>query len=336
MSESLGTFLERMTMWKKVNEGSSSLTANSLEVLESALWLFAGGRYAQALVASHNAVELAFKGELEGIHRLLIAETGKLDYTTLKSLLKESFLKHRTGKNIEIRDFDYERTIGFEKCLERLSDLYPLVKSSTSKLKRLQELRNHIVHSGADRGGDSDYVEALFRISFPFLRSFFLESIDLDIATLLGENIYREIEVAEAACIELTRLGRSCVPAGITVAKAVIHRSVEFPLPMDEDGNIEDYSEFTDRVGESIRARLAPGRIVQVDCKICGSWHAYAAIGDVDEDSPVASEPLALACAECGLKISESDSPLASIHFGVVPVEQIAASIDEFFGPSTP
>src|ERR1700682_5144524 len=100
---------------EKVKRLKSRLLVSALGVIEAACWLIAGDQYAQALVAFDSAIELVLKGELERIHRILIADTKKLDeFKTLKSLLKDAFLQHPSGKDLIIPDLDFERTIYFE------------------------------------------------------------------------------------------------------------------------------------------------------------------------------------------------------------------------------
>ena len=83
-----GHFLEER---RKVNQLSSRLLKSAVDVIEAAYWLVAGNQFAQALVMFDNAIEIVLKGELERIHRILIADTKNLDYAALKSLLKDAF-----------------------------------------------------------------------------------------------------------------------------------------------------------------------------------------------------------------------------------------------------
>ena len=54
----------------KLRELHSPLAVSAMESLDAALWLLGGWRIPQSLSLLHNAIELAFKGELEHIHDL--------------------------------------------------------------------------------------------------------------------------------------------------------------------------------------------------------------------------------------------------------------------------
>jgi hypothetical protein len=75
---------------------------SSFESFMAALWLITDDNFPQALSLLHNSIELAFKAELEQIHPLLIADSKRLDYETLKIYLREEFLKHPRGLHINI------------------------------------------------------------------------------------------------------------------------------------------------------------------------------------------------------------------------------------------
>jgi hypothetical protein len=144
--------------FKKAAETTSQLLVNCLESMDAALWLISGDRIPQALVMLHNSIEMAFKSELERIHRVLIADNRRLDYKALKSLLKDAFHAHPRGREMKIPDFDMERTIVFADAMERVSELYPIVGTWETKLKRAQYLRNDIVHYGSSPKAGTDYV----------------------------------------------------------------------------------------------------------------------------------------------------------------------------------
>jgi hypothetical protein len=59
----------------KVKQLNSRLLMSAVSVLDAAWWLIGGNRFEQALVMLDNAIELVLKGELERIHRILIADT---------------------------------------------------------------------------------------------------------------------------------------------------------------------------------------------------------------------------------------------------------------------
>lgn len=74
----IGDLYGRIEQKRKVAETAPQLLFSCLESIDAALWLIVGNRKAQALVSMHNSVELAFKAELECIHRALIADYKKL------------------------------------------------------------------------------------------------------------------------------------------------------------------------------------------------------------------------------------------------------------------
>jgi hypothetical protein len=97
---------------KKLQELNSRLLLSSADFIDSSLWLVAGDRLPQALVMLHNAIEVALTGELERIHKILIANTKELgDFRALKSLLREAFMKHPSGTDVDIPEFHIEKTI---------------------------------------------------------------------------------------------------------------------------------------------------------------------------------------------------------------------------------
>jgi hypothetical protein len=74
----------------------------------------------------HNAIEVALKGELERIHKILIESTKELgDFRALKSLLIEAFMRHPSGTGVGIPEFDIEKNIYFEEAFDRVAGLYP-------------------------------------------------------------------------------------------------------------------------------------------------------------------------------------------------------------------
>ncbi len=111
---------------EKLRELNSRLLLSGLDFIDASLWLIAGDRLPQALVMLHNAIEVALKGELERIHKILIANSKELsDFRALKSLLRDAFMKHPSGSGVEIPEFDIEKTIYFEEAFDRVAELYP-------------------------------------------------------------------------------------------------------------------------------------------------------------------------------------------------------------------
>jgi hypothetical protein len=67
------------------------------------------------------------KAELENIHRALVADTRQLSYTMLKSLLRNAFNQHPSGRKLEIPEADVEKTITFFEAVDRVRELHPSV-----------------------------------------------------------------------------------------------------------------------------------------------------------------------------------------------------------------
>jgi hypothetical protein len=336
MSESLYEFLGRLNSSETAQALGSPLSATALEVLESALWLAAGGRASQALSLAHNSIELALKGELEGIHRVLIADSRQLDYKSLKSLLKESFLQHRAGRHLDIVEFDIEKTITFSECIKRVLDLYPDLQVWQPALHRIQISRNDIVHQGGDPRRISEYTALLYCDAIPFLKHFYSAAHDFSLADLIGPLVNKQLEIAEIVCKTRIKKGRTCVGMGKTVRSAILHRDVQFPLPVDADDNVEYHSAYAVATEQSVRSKLAArvgGWVMQIECKVCGSFRAFASIANLDHDDPTESVPSAIACAECGVEVAPEDEPLAEQLIGPISEAAIRKSLEDFYGP---
>lgn len=332
MPEYILHYAERIAEWKKAQSASSQLLTNALELIDSALWLVAGGRNSQAVSALHNSIELIFKAELERVHRVLIAD--KFDYKSLKSLLKDAFLKHPQGKSLVIEDYDLEKTITFTEALCRTKDLYPQIGKWDRHLKRLQSARNDIVHYGSDPNKIDDYVFLIAAVAFPFLAEFLASSNGIDLRKLVGRDIYREVDVANAVCLDMQNNGTTQFRTALkTVQRAVLYRNVEFPQPADADGWIKDNFDREFEAAESLKAELRgrwEGEVIDAPCHICGSIHAFAEIENFEETGVRDMAPLSLACAVCGLDLSRTDTPLPQIHYGVIS----AADIEELMRES--
>ena len=153
-----------------------------------------------------NAIEVSLQGELDRIHRILIANTKELnDFRTLKSLLRDAFLKHPPGGCVDIPEFDIEKTIYFDEALDRVAELYPglrqawrkrLTSSRGGHQDSLHSLRNNIVHNGSNCEASGRYAEAIADTAFPFLEERFqrITGNTVSLPHLLMEWIYREVE----------------------------------------------------------------------------------------------------------------------------------------------
>lgn len=335
MPEYIVHYAERVAEMRKAQTAPSQLLTNALELIDGALWLVAGGRESQAVSALHNAIELVFKAELERIHRVLIADNKRLDYKSLKSLLKDAFLNHPQGKSLIIEDYDLEKTITFSEALDRTKDLYPQVVKWERHLKRLQFARNDIVHYGSDPNKKDEYVFLISVVALPFLVEFLAASNEIDLRKLIGQDIYREVDIALAVCLDIQKNQKTVFRNALkTVERAILYRNVEFPQPTDSEGWIKDNNDREFETAESLKRELRgrwQGEIVDAPCKICGSIHAFAEIEEFDETVPSEMPPLSLACAVCGLDLSREDTPLPQIHYGVISADDIENSMQKSY-----
>jgi hypothetical protein len=322
---------------RKAKSASSQLVVSTLDHIDGALWLIAGGFVAQALVCLHGGIELVLKCELEKIHRALIADNGKLDYSSLKSILKESFQAHPKGRLMAINDFDLEKTITFSEAIKRSKDLYPSIAGWEKRLYRLRDARNDIAHYGGDLEKDGEYAAIIVSVAFPFLEEFLADSNDINLSAYLGSALTRELEVAKTLYMRL-RKTPDAMPAYIlkTVSRAVLYRNVDFPKPTDSDGWVIDDGVDELTVGELLKKSLRSGwdgELIGVECKICDSMNAFVGIEEVLEDHYVDQTttfvPQFLECARCGLQITRFDLHLAEEHFGRLSLK----TVDDYLDP---
>lgn len=321
----------------KAHASTSQLVVSALDHIDGGVWLIAGGQFAQALLCFHSAIELVLKCELEKIHRALIADYGKLDYTALKSLLKEAFQTHPKGRLMAIDDFDLDKTITFDEAFKRSRDLFPTLAEWERKLKRLKDCRNDIAHYGGDLGRSGEYAGVILSIAIPFLEAFLAESSEISLSAYLGPVVVRELKVAESLRARLLPLSKDS-PAYIlkTVAAAVLYRNVESPKPTDSNGWVFDSGRDEFEAAERLHRALVGrwnGAVIGVECRICGCSSAFVGIEAVLEDhykdDTTTFVPQFLACSGCGLQISPSDVHLAEEHFGRMSLK----TVDDFLDP---
>jgi hypothetical protein len=207
-----GSFLSERS---KLDEMNSRLLSSAVGFMDAALWLIGGDRLSQAVVMLDNAIEVALKGELERIHKILIADAKSLnDFRTLKSLLKDAFRVHPSGSALDIPDFDIERTIYFDDAFDRVAELYPglrdkwrkrLTPSKGGYKDSLHAMRNDIVHYGGDLSASGEYAAAIVEIAFPFLDDLLdlITAGQVALRYVVMEWIFREMEVARAVLTDL-------------------------------------------------------------------------------------------------------------------------------------
>lgn len=326
-------YAKRLSEWKKASESLSQLLVSCLESIDASLWLIAGGRVPQALVMLHNSIELAFKAELERIHRVLIADNRKLDYTALKSLLKNLFEAHPRGKQINIPDFDMEKTINFTEAMKRIEELYPLIGNWKSGLERLQLRRNDIVHYGTNIEKNGEYVGIIATVAFPFLELFLQESSNISIENMVTPEIFREIEVAKNVC---NRLKQENYPIESyvlkTISKKMLYTHVDWPEVTDEEGNIIDNGEKDFMLAMNLRKIISSkweDSYVERSCHICDSISTFVKVAPITKPNKKLLA-LAVRCPKCDLNISENDRYLAENHVGKFSEKEVESFFKEF------
>ncbi|WP_155983845.1 MULTISPECIES: hypothetical protein [unclassified Thioalkalivibrio] len=320
MAKYIEHIMERDREWRKAEESSSQLIKNALEAVDGAIWLVAGRRYALAVTSLHNSVELIFKAELEKIHRILIADNRRLDYKTLKRLLRDAFKQHPQGADMDIEEFDIDRTITFADSFDRVMDLYPRLNDWKTEIKRLQAVRNDIVHYGGDLSKREEYEYLIAAVAIPLLSEFLSDSSDIDLSAFLGRDVSRELDVAKKVCRLRGNVGRSVeIDALKTVRAVVLFREVDFPEPTDSDGWIQGADEREAEAASSLRAELRKefkGNLIESSCRICGSAYCLVGFVDAEETEGDDSWPVVVACPGCGLSLSRDESLLVREHYG--------------------
>jgi hypothetical protein len=331
-----GRFLEE---YKKIQRLNSRLFTSAVGVLEASFWLIGGNRFAQALVMLDNAIELILKGELERIHRILIADTKNLgDFQTLKSLLKEAFRQHPNGNNINIPDFDIERTIYFEPAFDRVAELYPGLRDRWRKQllptkggggDSLHGLRNDIVHYGGDRALDGRYVAAIVEIALPFLEEMLRlvtghEPSPINLRNLLMEWVYQYVEVARSVLKDLREHGQEPKAYAIApLAHQIVWTHTQWPSPQDGQDTIrvgDEWYEFANR--QKSPSGWQTDFMLDINCPICGSTsrdqaHIPAKVL-IDEESLLELKtivPTGFMCYLCGFSVDPTTQPYLAKHF---------------------
>jgi hypothetical protein len=319
----IGDYGAHLNEWEKAAEGNSQLLVNCLASIDSSLWLIAGGRIPQALVMLHNSVEVAFKAELERIHPVLISDS-KLDYNALKSLLKDAFHSHPRGQQMNIPDYDMERTITFVEAMNRVSELYPSVNSWKAKLKHAQSLRNNIVHYGSRPQEAGRYADSIVTTLFPFLQAFLQEASGIDLGNIVTQPVYRELQVAKRVCERLLQENQSIgIYVLTTVRLTMLHIYVDWPSLSDITGVDDREDEFQMAAAMKIKVeREWADGYIERSCRICSSASLFVKVEPVIEPQH-SLLVLAAKCSHCGLDINEKYRYLAEYHIGEPSQEEI-------------
>jgi len=334
---------------EKLKRLDSRLLMSAVNIIEAAYWLIGGNRYPQALVMLDSAIELILKGELERIHRILIADSRNLDFKALKGLLKEAFLQHPSGRDMDIQEFDIERTIYFDTAFERVAELYPDIKGWRKRLldkggdsDALHALRNEIVHYGGDDANSGKYVAAIVEIALPFIEKMLAlitqhEESPVSLPHLLMEWIYREVGVAQAVLKELRENGLP--PASYPLAPLAHHilwSHTRWPSPEDGLDTLEGSGKWDDLVA---RRRFPAGwnsdLTIEVSCPICGSTASdgsYVPARVLIDSEPLDRKilvPEGFLCYVCGYEIRPRERYLAKHFAPPIAPEQAAAFLKD-------
>lgn len=338
---------------EKVKQLKSRLLVTAVDMIEAAYWLIAGDQYAQALVLLDNAIELVLKGELERIHRILIADAKNLDnFQTLKSLLKDAFLQHPSGKSLAIPEFDIERTIYFETAFDRVLDLYPSIGKWRKRLlskgandNSMHALRNDIVHYGGDPTARGLYVAAIVEIALPFLEELLLlitqhEPEPVRLSFLLMEWVYREVNVAKAVLNDLKT--NDSPPAAYALAPLAHHilwTNTRWPRPQDDLDMITTHG-WTEWEEFARRQKYPKGwdedLVLEVKCPICdsdpgeGSMILAKALIEAEALDQQQVLPEGFLCYVCGLLIEPSERYLARHFVPPIPKETAKEFLSSF------
>lgn len=327
----IGDYVARLSEQKKALRSTAPLLGSCFDCIDASLWLIAGGRIPQALSLLHNGIELALKAELERIHRVFIVDNRKLDYQTLKSLLKEAFQSHPHGAQMEIPDFDVEYTITFSEAMKRVKDLYkPLINRWQPQLEAQRKLRNDMVHFGSKPEDEARYAEAIATVAFPFLEKFLEESNQISLEKLVTPGVYRELRVARKVYERLNKEGREPAVYPLkTVAVKVLYDNVEWPKAADDEGwGLVMKAE----VGLAIEAEKEVQHEwdywIKTECTICDYFQTFVKVKP--SAKPIRSlTPLAVRCPRCNLNIYEKEAFLAEYHVGDLGGEVVKKFFEE-------
>lgn len=315
---------------RRIVEGRSQLLVYCLDLVESALWSIAGRQDAQAIVQLDGCIEILFKAELEAIHRVLVADTRRLDYEGLKRLLRDAFHAHPRGQNLQIEDYDIEQTITFAEAKKRVRDLIPTIKTWEKDIDRLHEARNEIVHYGPDRGRAGDYSRMLATVAFPFISEMLTQVAGVDFERLVTPPVQRELVVAKQVCDAARGDGVDVGPYCLrTVRWKVLHDRVQWPDPDDDAESVsEDWREdaMIERVRRRFEKRWDP--TLEHYCRICGFYLAFVAV-EAELEPVRRLVPKAFVCPKCGLEIGDNDLYLAAMHIDDIPADKSEALLKD-------
>ena len=322
-----GKFIETL-------ESKKSPTAlSALDSLDAAFWLLSRYKISQSLFLFHHSIELTLKGLLEEVHIILTAD--RPDYNIAKWIAKERLANHALGQRINVtgspEQYDPRRTCNFETAFKRVSEMIDFPSETSKSLKKLNNLRNEIVHFG-DKGRDiKDCIDVILNIIWPFLKSFYQKAYDLKIEDFIFHPLAREINIAQGY-FNLTKENKALPVKNIfhpfSIRKNLDHILGSANLLIDEKGYQIDLSEERFEINQKIYDKFDSkwsllGKNV-IDCVICGDSEIIVSVYHPEEISDkeiVYAE--ALYCPHCGLNLDESYEELARLHFGPITEERL-------------
>lgn len=317
----------------------SPLLASSIETLDAATWVMAGGSHAQAVSLFHTAIELSLKAELDRVHRALIADRRGLEYNDLKRILRQEFAAHPRGQALSIPPFDIDKTITFLEAVDRVGDLYrEVIQPWRKRLEAFHQLRNDIVHAGRRGPSPLGEIEAILLVAFPFLKTFLgaVLPAGATVESLVMRRIYREFEVAHQA-VEHRKRKSSQDPIGAD-ALACLSRLIVFNRShvadlWDRDGYLLDEGDRDYELGEQAKREFERDGLHHDFtglCRICSNHSALISLELEEERASPRVYVKALSCFKCGLRL-DGDSPeaIANIHFGPVEPDQMRAYLKD-------
>jgi hypothetical protein len=324
MSDDAGATERVQSEREKALGHQAQLVHNVPSMVDASVWLVAGGEYPSALVILADCIEIVLKAELESIHRLLIADTRSLKFEDLKELLRDAFQAHPRGRTLAIQEPDIDRTIAFDEAVRRVKGLWPGLEPWAVSITDIHKLRNAIVHYGADRALDGEYVRRLCCDAIPFLRDALRELFALDLDGVLGPVLARELRVARETCKQLARAKEPPQSWALhTVGHLMRNAYHSKPELVDERGWLVDQGTRQFDIDEQWRLEVEKHwdmAYVELSCALCDHFVCYV---KVDHETSPRRRLIAraVACPGCGLVSSPARAALAEVHVGEISSE---------------
>jgi hypothetical protein len=323
---------------KGIRKCESPSALSALESLEASLWLLSGNMASQALFLLHHTIEVAFKGLLEEIDVLLTLDS--LEYDLAKGLVWERVRGHRLGKVItkhaDPENYDPTRTCRFEEAYRRVNEMITFNSVSNGQVKKLNKMRNAIVHYGGRDQDAFDYLDSILNIALPWLREFYEKGYGLSLDDLVFRPVARELDVAR----QYINLAKT--DTGLPRAEIMHPFQCQFHLNLivgtghllfDPKGWQRDLDDWKGELYTAHRERADEkgwetiGEGAHMPCVICGEDGCIVAISDAFYHGGVETYcAVALDCPSCDLYIDKSYKELARLHYGPITKERLGAA----------